>query len=233
MVNLSALLGGWTERLVREGLIQSFWFRRAPGDHSTLLDVRFHDHCGATYRLTDEEVANGGLEGAEHWLRVIEEDIRARRGSGIVVPLVFSVANDHWRLDELAVTGLNPIGWGDAAETRARNLFLAVAGVAAVETMEAGKPLRIKGSEGTRYLLFKRAAYCVERESDGTRLCAVVPGVPLWDHLLGVKLMVEGDEPAFLAAANVAMPFRTAEHMNSRIDAMIRERVAAGRTTLG
>jgi hypothetical protein len=44
----------------------------------------------------------------------------------------------------------------------------------------------------------------VERPSDGAKLCAVVPGVPLWDHLLGIKLMVEHDEAKFLATANVS-----------------------------
>jgi hypothetical protein len=28
--------------------------------------------------------------------------------------------------------------------------------------------------------------------------------VPLWDHLLGIKLMVENDEPRFLKTANVS-----------------------------
>ena len=94
--------------------------------------------------------------------------------------------------------------YDEEADTKAKELFVSVAGQDAYQTLEAGKPLPIKGSEGTDYRLFRRATYCVERPSDGARLCAVVPGVPMYDHLLGIKLMVEHDEPAFLRAANVS-----------------------------
>src|SRR3990167_4777600 len=80
-------------------------------------------------------------------------------------------------------------------------------GKKAFDTLKSGKPLPITGSQGTKYTLHKRASYCVERVSDNARLCAVVPGVPLWDHLLGIKLMIEHDEPKFLETANVAQDY--------------------------
>lgn len=95
-------------------------------------------------------------------------------------------------------------GFTEEADTKAKALFIAAAGEAAYQALESGQPIRITGSAGTDYLLFKRASFCVERPSDGARLCAVVPDVPLYDHLLGIKLMVEHDEPAFLATANVS-----------------------------
>lgn len=87
---------------------------------------------------------------------------------------------------------------------RAQDLFKLGAGQAAFDTLKANKPLPITGSQGTKYLLLKKATFCIQRVSDNALLCAVVPGVPLWDHLLGIKLMVEHDEPAFLKIANVA-----------------------------
>ncbi len=66
----------------------------------------------------------------------------------------------------------------------------------------AGLPLT--GSAGGKYTLFPMMTYCVTRASDGARMCAVVPGVPMYDHLLGVKLTIEHDEPMFLKTANMA-----------------------------
>lgn len=100
--------------------------------------------------------------------------------------------------------------WTDIADDtpeaieRAQDLFKLGAGQAAFDTLRAKKPLPITGSQGTKYLLLNKATFCIQRVSDNALLCAVVPGVPLWDHLLGIKLMVEHDEPAFLKIANVA-----------------------------
>lgn len=88
------------------------------------------------------------------------------------------------------------------ADAKAERLFISTAGQPAHDTLKAGKALPLKGSAGGDYTLHKRATYCVE--SKGTKYCAVVPGVPLWDHLLGIKLMIEQDEPKFLATANKA-----------------------------
>ena len=100
------------------------------------------------------------------------------------------------------------IGWAppnEAAEKRAEELFLMTCGKKAFDTLKSGKPLPITGSQGTKYTLHKRASYCVERVSDNARLCAVVPGVPIFDHLLGIKLMVEHEEEHFLKIANIAV----------------------------
>jgi hypothetical protein len=96
------------------------------------------------------------------------------------------------------------LGHNKEAEDKAKTLFKSVAGEMAFKTLDGGKALPVKGSKGTDYLLHKKASFCIERPSDGARLCAVVPGVPLWDHLLGIKLMVENDEPLFLKTANVS-----------------------------
>lgn len=90
------------------------------------------------------------------------------------------------------------------ANDKAKELFGRVAGAAALATLEAQKPLRIKGSRGGRYDLHRRSTYCVTRVADGAKMCAVVPGVPLYDHLLGVKLVIETDEPRFIETANVS-----------------------------
>lgn len=92
----------------------------------------------------------------------------------------------------------------EKAERRAADLFRLVAGQATFDTLNAGQPVPLTGSKGTKYELRKQASFCVTRVKDGAKLCAVVPGVPLWDHLLGIKLMVEHDEPKFLRIANVA-----------------------------
>ena len=102
----------------------------------------------------------------------------------------------------------------EAAEKRAVELFLMACGKEAFDTLKSGKPLPITGSQGTKYTLHKRAAYCVERVSDNAKLCAVVPGVRLWDHLLGIKLMIEHDEPKFLETANVSSCSITDEYGN-------------------
>ena len=109
------------------------------------------------------------------------------------------------------------MGWvppNEAAEKRAEELFLMICGKEAFDTLKSGKPLPITGSQGTKYTLHKRAAYCVERVSDNAKLCAVVPGVRLWDHLLGIKLMIEHDEPKFLETANVSSCSITDEYGN-------------------
>ena len=100
------------------------------------------------------------------------------------------------------------ISFGDSvldskAEATAEKLFKESAPAAYKALCKRGWA-EIVGSLGTNYQLHKRATYCVENPSIGKKLCVVVPGVPLWDHLLGVKLMVEHDEPQFLKTANVA-----------------------------
>lgn len=92
----------------------------------------------------------------------------------------------------------------EAAKVKARALFAHVAGEQAAAQLERDEQLPLRGSQGGEYALLKRSAYCVRRLKDGAELCAVVPNVPLWDHLLGIKLLVEQDEPRFLRTANVS-----------------------------
>lgn len=125
---------------------------------------------------------------------------------------IAGVAGAAFQADPLQlanVAALMNAGWGNpirdpAAEKKAEKLFIESAGKPAFDTLAAGKPLPLTGSSGGKYTLHKRASYCVERIKDRAKLCAVVPGVPLWDHLLGIKLMVENDEPRFLKTANVS-----------------------------
>jgi hypothetical protein len=96
------------------------------------------------------------------------------------------------------------------AEERAKDLFRMVAGQEAYERLSTGG-MDIVGSMGTKYRLFPWHSFCVRRESDNAALCAIVDGVPLWDHLLGIKLLIEHDEPRFLSVANVVLdPARAA-----------------------
>ena len=146
---------------------------------------------------------NDGVEGVMYWLRTIEFDLRRMYMLGTEPPpqrphpeVVFE---PMWGVNWEQSSAVDPL-----VEQRSATLFLMAAGKEAFDTLQAGKPLPITGSNGTQYTLHKRSTYCVKRVSDGARLCAVVPGVPLWDHLLGIKLMVENDEAKFLATANVA-----------------------------
>ena len=90
------------------------------------------------------------------------------------------------------------------ADEKAEQLFIRSAGEEAFRHLEAGKPLAVRGSAGGKYHLHKRSTFCVTRLHDGAQMCAVVPGVPLYDHLLGIKLVIETDEPRFIKTANVS-----------------------------
>lgn len=122
------------------------------------------------------------------------------------------------------------------ANEKAEELFMLVCGKEAFDTLKSGKPLPITGSKGTKYTLHKRSSYCVERVSDNARLCAVVPNVPLWDHLLGIKLMIEHDEQKFLETANVAhagppipLHYQQALAENVRANNSLLQRLLGGR----
>jgi hypothetical protein len=88
---------------------------------------------------------------------------------------------------------------------RARELFIRTAGMDAYQVLNNGGMLPVTGSLGTAYVMTKRASFCLRNAHTQVEYCAVVPGVPLWDHLLGVKLMVEHDEPRLLATANTSI----------------------------
>ena len=163
----------------------------------------------------------GGVDAVRHWIDVIDRDVWERCGRyrpNTTRPATASeirVREQEMRmLMERYRLEMRPpnVGWytawdspkNEEAEKKAKELFKTTAGTEAFAALDAGKPFPITGSKGTKYTLHKRASYCVERVSDGAKLCAVVPGVPLWDHLLGIKLMVEQDEDKFLKTANVA-----------------------------
>ena len=197
------------------------------------------------FSITNHELEMGGVETLRFWLETIERDLRRRyddwRRSRPVASLgpldaigITAEACRRYRdqiLNNYADVAMyaNGVAFGvgysernEEADTKAKDLFISVAGQDAFQTLESGKPLPIKGSQGTDYRLFKRAAYCVERPSDGARLCAVVPGVPMYDHMLGIKLMVEHDEPEFLMVANVAGGARNAVNRNFRYSRAMR-----------
>jgi hypothetical protein len=94
-------------------------------------------------------------------------------------------------------------GFSADAEQRAKDLFVLGAGRDALKAVQSTKGLPILGSEGGKYLMNAVMSFCITRIGDGAKMCAVVPGVPLFDHLLGVKLMIEHDEPKFIKTANV------------------------------
>lgn len=102
-------------------------------------------------------------------------------------------------------TNLNQARHTVEAIERSKDLFVMVAGAFCHATLEKGSELGLKGSAGGSYWLKKAMTYCVSSADHSARYCAVVPGVPIWDHLLGIKLMIENDEPHFLKVANKAI----------------------------
>ncbi len=115
----------------------------------------------------------------------------------------------------------NPVGARSFpdAEIRAEKLFAQFTSARAFRALQEGAGIELIGSQGGKYHLFARRAYCVERIPDGTKMCAVVPGVPLYDHLLGIKLTIETDEPRFLKTANIASAYPQHFNCQSILDA--------------
>ncbi len=188
--------------------------------------------CGS--RSTGMELRYDAMEGVRRWIRHTEDEIRhyherVLRERPVAAPPPERHADWHDAVRWQAIYGqsiVNPRYFGidfaseqidKKAEKRAKDLFRMVAGKEAYERLQAGT-LPIKGSNGTPYILHRRATYCIERPNDGAQLCAVIPNVPLWDHLLGIKLMVEHDEPRFLKTANVSGGRRDVSQMHVRAD---------------
>lgn len=88
------------------------------------------------------------------------------------------------------------------AHAKSQELFKRTLGVDAFKTLLWGGSIPVKGSEGGNYLLQCKYSHCVVDIDRGMSLCAIVPGVPLWDHLLGIKLMIENDEKRFRKVAH-------------------------------
>ena len=96
----------------------------------------------------------------------------------------------------------------EAPTKKSSELFKMAVGDAAYDTLNKGGSILIKGSAGGKYMMRKSMAYCITRVQDGAGMCALVPGVPIWDHLLGIKLIIEHDEELFMATANVTTATR-------------------------
>lgn len=189
------------------------------------LVVRLNGHPDRTFRILDDEVRMEGERAVLRWIEVIDRDIwelvgryrspRAIEDRPMTATEVMYRQQQAFTqvnaLDRRILEGLNEAfnaalrPENKAANDKAAALFKQTAGTDAFTALEAGNGWPITGSKGTAYRLFKRSSYCVTRVSDGAKLCAVVPGVPLYDHLLGIKLMVEQDEEKFIKTANVAV----------------------------
>lgn len=225
-------LRGWFDHLERDGLVRRIETCMVPEHDRLRVSFVLRDGRERCHEISHSEIAMGGIPELRHWAETVERDLRhevdPRRPSPLQAPpwrsgtatemrLRQAEAEHHMSLHQRLVMErlrIDHSAWlgmdfatpqrDEKAEKRAADLFKMTAGEVAFRTLEAGSALPIKGSNGTKYRLYKRASFCVERVSDGARLCAVVPNVPLWDHLLGIKLMVENDELKFLETANVA-----------------------------
>lgn len=200
--------------LRREGLVRAWEAQCNFEQNAVNLLVEFLPGRSDLYTLTAYEVMVDGGEAVIRLARIIQE--RAIYESQLAAavappPSTFDEnARDWWTREYLATPWVDIFMTPSAGEItspqsieRSRDLFRAVAGGPSCRLLEGGRALPVRGSAGGQYFLFRRVTYCVEN-AVGDRYCAVVPGVPLWDHLLGVKLMIEHDEPKFLRVANVA-----------------------------
>lgn len=202
---LDEYVAGRLGNLVSRGLVADWRVRPSHTDDMYFVDVVLSNHSTLRYNLTATELH---LDGADAMRRVVD----------LIEEAAWNARPDRPPTAPRYREGAYPDGldnflrhfesWqspkSDEADTKARNLFITMAGQRAYDKLAAQQPLLVVGSAGRRYFLHCRATYCVTRESDGAKLCAVVPGVPLWDHLLGIKLMIEHDEPRFLRTANVS-----------------------------
>ena len=204
---IDGLLSEFRRHLRASGLARGSTLHREDFDNVIVLRIDTFEYGWREYRLTHHEIMMGGHDAVRHWLETIDHDVRARAGADWVTRryeastrMVVGTTWAGYVMDDLGYAPPhNP-----QADKRAADLFLLTAGKWAFDKLQKGEPLPLVGSQGTAYTLHKRASFCVERVRDGASLCAVVPGVPLWDHLLGIKLMIENDEPKFLKTANVA-----------------------------
>lgn len=206
------ILRGFMRRLERGGYVREWRPEFAGHDDTFRLTAILHTGQDRHWAISRSEMTMGGTGELSRWLDTVEDDIRAM----VPEPVRTVRYEASWTEANTRNIPYLMYGWDLAydaadpatkkkskeADQKSKDLFILACGQAAFDTMQSGKPLPITGSSGTKYTLHKRASYCVER--DGAKLCAVVPGVPLWDHLLGVKLMVEHDEERFLKTANVA-----------------------------
>lgn len=131
---------------------------------------------------------------------IAEEYARNARRQMVLTTAHFAELYRH-----LSIRPYHTPGKPGRGHARARELFIRTAGMDAYQVLNNGGMLPVTGSLGTAYVMTKRASFCLRNAHTQVEYCAVVPGVPLWDHLLGVKLMVEHDEPRLLATANTSI----------------------------
>lgn len=211
---------GWFDHLERTGLVRRIetWVNLEAD--SLRVSFRLSNGRESVHEISRHEIAMDGTPALRRWAETVERHLRHEgepcRASPLQAPpwqsaerdmrLQHRIAMERMRLGQPVWRGMDfaEPRRDPQAEKRAAALFKMTAGEEAFRTLESGGALPIKGSNGTDYTLHKRASYCVERVRDKAKFCAVVPNVPLWDHLLGIKLMVENDEPKFLETANVA-----------------------------
>lgn len=219
-------LEGALRGLASRGLIVSWSIGHDPCEDVVTIYVTLPGQVRRRYALTRYELTLDGFEAILRLGHIIQEEVvefaRAREEAPPNLTLSSQLEGLRpeefqrlWGQGFLASRQedflLRNYGGGEQrrrraseSDDKAKALFIAVAGQDAYDKLEATHTIQVVGSKGGRYFLYRRATYCVTRESDGVRLCAVVPGVPLWDHLLGIKLMIEHDEPRFLKTANVS-----------------------------
>jgi len=167
------------------------------------LRLRNNEVIDVQFRY-DEYRMGGGPDALMRWLEIVEQDIMRRNFRGWDGSLRRPRDDMYDAMRYTRGMDFAAPQKDSKADKKAKKLFKLACGDEALQLLDSGQPLPITGSKGTAYRLHKKASYCVERVSDGAKLCAVVPGVPLWDHLLGIKLMVENDEKQFLKTANVS-----------------------------
>jgi hypothetical protein len=92
--------------------------------------------------------------------------------------------------------------FGAEAEARARELFLSKLTARQRRTWLARRRFTVEGASGVRYTIVPYDSYNI-RAPDALFCLEVHGATPVYDKLLAQKLLIECDEPLFLATANV------------------------------
>jgi len=92
--------------------------------------------------------------------------------------------------------------FGPQAEARARELFLSKLTPRQRRSWRLRRLFRIEAASGTRYTVVPYDSYNI-RTSDALFCLQVAGATPFYDKLLAQKLLIECDEPLFLATANI------------------------------
>jgi hypothetical protein len=92
--------------------------------------------------------------------------------------------------------------FGAEAEARARELFLSKLTSRQRRTWLARRRFTVESASGMRYTIVPYDSYNI-RAPDALFCLQVLGATPVYDKLLAQKLLIECDEPLFLATANV------------------------------